>query len=147
MGLCCAAVAQTTIATGSIQGTVTDPLGAVVPFSTVTITNTAMGGAVRVNTTQSGTYSSGALLPGKYVVRVEARNFATQELPVVVDVAVTASGNVRVEIGPETRVMENSVLVIRVNTEQATIQGIIDTEQIEQLPIGIGRKFSDLAQL
>jgi len=35
---------------------------------------------------------------------------------------------------------------IRVNTEQATVQGVVTRDQIETLPIN-GRNFLDLAQL
>src|SRR5712692_1558391 len=65
--------AQTTVANGSIQGTVTDPSGAVVSGATVTVTNKSMGQLVTTTTSGSGTYSSGALLPGDYLVRVEAK--------------------------------------------------------------------------
>lgn len=143
---CSLAHTQTTIATGSVQGTVTDSSGAVIPFCTVTITDNATGGAVRATTNQSGTYSSSALLPGKYLLRIEAKGFATLELSVVVEVGVTASGNAQLEIGSEKRVIEVYAPEIRVNTEQAAIQGIINADQIEQLPLN-GRKFLDLAQL
>ena len=58
------AFSQTTIATGSIQGTITDPTGAVVPHATVTITNKSTGQNRVVVATTTGAYSSGALIPG-----------------------------------------------------------------------------------
>src|SRR6266849_7029362 len=84
-----AATAQTTISTGSIQGTITDPSGAVVYGAQITINNKATGQVVRTKSSSSGTYSSGALQPGNYVVQVEAKGFKTLELPVTVQVAVT----------------------------------------------------------
>ena len=68
---------QSTIATGSIQGTVTDPNDAVVPNASVTITNSATGEAKKVTTSSSGTFASGALTPGAYEVRIEAQGFQT----------------------------------------------------------------------
>ena len=67
-----------TISTGSIQGTVTDPNGAVIPNAAVTITNKATGQALKVNTSGSGTFTSGPLVPGNYEVKVEAQGFQTQ---------------------------------------------------------------------
>ena len=64
--------AQTTIATGSIQGTVTDPSGAVVSGAKVSIRNKATNQTILTATNSSGAYASGALTPGEYVVRVEA---------------------------------------------------------------------------
>ena len=67
------AMAQTTVAQGSIQGTVTDPSGAVVSGAKITITNKATGQVATTTSSSSGTYNSGGLIPGDYVVRVEAR--------------------------------------------------------------------------
>src|SRR4029077_15335776 len=61
------ASAQTTVAQGSIQGTVTDPSGAVVPGAKITITNKATGQIATTSSTSSGTYNSGGLIPGDYV--------------------------------------------------------------------------------
>ena len=58
------AFAQTTISTGSIQGTITDPSGAVVSGAKITITNKGTSQSVTVTSTSSGSYASGALLPG-----------------------------------------------------------------------------------
>src|ERR1700726_354353 len=81
--------AQTTVAQGSIQGSITDPSGAVVPGAKITITNTATGQVGNTTSSSSGTYNSGGLIPGDYVVRVEAQGFKTSQLPMVVQVAVT----------------------------------------------------------
>src|SRR6202162_4798710 len=94
-----AGFAQTTVSQGSIQGTVTDPTGAVVGGAKITITHKTTGQVTATSSSSSGTYSSGGLLPGDYVVRVEATGFKTTELPVVVQVTVTASGNVTLEAG------------------------------------------------
>src|ERR1700686_661934 len=98
--------AQTTVAQGSIQGTVTDPSGAVVSGAKITITNKATGQVSTTSSSSSGTYNSGGLIPGDYVVRVETKGFKTTQLPVVVQVAVTGSGNVKLELGQENTVIE-----------------------------------------
>ena len=139
-------LAQTTVSQGSIQGTITDPSGAVVSGARVTITNKATGQVVTQTTSSSGTYNSGALLPGDYTLKVEAKGFKTSEKPVTVQVAVTASGNVRLELGQESQMVEVQASSIQVNTEQATVQGVLTGEQIDKLPVD-GRNFLDLAQL
>ncbi|MCU1269571.1 MAG: Oar protein [Acidobacteriaceae bacterium] len=139
-------LAQTTISTGSIQGTITDQSGAVVGDAKVTITNKGTGQTFSVTTTPSGAYASGALNPGEYMVRVEAKGFKTTEAPVTVQVNVTSSGNFKLAVGPETEVVEVQGSDVEVNTEQATVQGILTSQQIENLPIN-GRNFLDLAQL
>jgi len=138
--------AQTTISTGSIVGTVTDPQGLVVAGAKITITEKATGHVVTTTTTSAGTYASGALIPGIYVVRVEASGFKTVEEAVKVEVEVTTSGNVKLQLGTAGQVVEVQATELQVNTEQATVQGVLSTEQIENLPIN-GRNFLDLAQL
>ena len=127
--------AQSTVATGSIQGTVTDPNGAVVPDAAVTITNKATGQTSKLTSSASGTYSSGALIPGTYTVRIEAKGFQTQVLNIPVQVGNTASGNAKLTLGQSTEVVEVTGSAVAVNTEQATVQGVLSTEQIENLPL------------
>src|SRR5215471_6065719 len=90
---------QTTVSTGSIQGSITDPTGAAVAAAQVTITGKATGQVIRTTTTSSGTYSSGALIPGDYTVRVEAQGFRALELQMTVQVGGTTTGNGQLEIG------------------------------------------------
>jgi hypothetical protein len=138
--------AQTTASTGSIQGTVTDPSGALVGGAKVTINNKSNGRLVTVTTTSSGAYTSGALTPGDYTIRIEASGFKTTEIPVTVQVGVTASGSAKLQVGQASQLVEVQGSTVEVNTEQATIQGVLTTQQIENLPIN-GRNFLDLAQL
>ena len=140
------AAAQSTVSTGSIQGTVTDPNGAVVPNAAVTITSKATGQTTKFTSSSSGTYASGALIPGEYEVRVEAKGFQTHVLTVPVQVGNIASGSAKLTLGQSTEVVEVTGSAVAVNTEQATVQGVLTTEQIENLPIN-GRNFLDLAQL
>jgi hypothetical protein len=138
--------AQTTVAQGSIQGTITDPTGAVVSDAKITITNKGTNQSTTVTSSSSGTYNSGGLIPGDYVVRVEAPGFKTTQQTVVVQVTVTSSGNIKLEIGQGSTVVEVQGSAITVNTEQSTVQGVLTGEQIDQMPID-GRNFLDLAQL
>jgi len=138
--------AQSTVSTGSIQGTVTDPNGAVVTNADVVITNKANGQTVKITSSSSGSFASGALQPGTYEVRVTAKGFQTQALTLPVQVGVTSSANAKLTIGQASTVVEVAASGVVINTEQATVQGVLTTEQIENLPIN-GRNFLDLAQL
>jgi hypothetical protein len=138
--------AQTTISTGSIVGTVADPTGAVVSGAKVLITNQGTGQVMTTTTTSSGTFASGALTPGEYTVRVEGQGFKTAQLSVVVEVNTTASANMKLALGESSQVIEVQASALAVNTEQATVQGVLTAQQIENLPIN-GRNFLDLAQL
>jgi len=140
------ALAQTTIGTGSVQGTVTDPSGAVVSGAKITITNKSTQQTIPSTTNTAGSYASGALIPGNYIVRVEAQGFKATETPVVVEVGVTSSVNVKMQVGQTSETVEVQGAAVAVNTEQATVQGVLNEQQIEDLPVN-GRNFLDLAQL
>jgi hypothetical protein len=145
--LCSALVcAQTTISTGSIQGIIADSTGAAIAGANVTITDKATGQVITTTTTSAGTYTSGALIPAEYLLKVEAKGFKTLNATVAVEVGVTAPGNFKLQIGNASETVEVEADTLQVNTEQATVQGVINTEQIENLPIN-GRNFLDLAQL
>src|SRR5947209_480609 len=137
---------QATISTGSVQGAILDPKGAVVVSAKVTITNKDTGQMLEPEVTSAGTYNSGPLPPGQYVVRVAAKGFKTVEQTVVVAVGIITTANVTFELGSESTVLRVESSAISVNTEQATVQGVLTAEQIENLPVN-GRNFLDLAQL
>ena len=139
------ALAQTTISTGSIVGSVTDASGALLPGAKVTITGPT-GQTVTTTTGSEGGYSAGHLIPGAYKVRIEAKGFKTAELPLEVKLDSTANGSVRLQIGQESTVVEVQASEVQVNTEQATVQGVLMADQIDNLPVN-GRNFLDLAQL
>jgi len=143
--LCSVAFAQTSVSNGSISGTVTDATGAVVPDAKVILTGPT-GQTVHATTSGAGTYSSGALVPGTYSVRAEAKGFKTTQLKVDVQVNNTANGNIKLEIGQESTVVEVQGSEVAVNTEQAEVQGVLTASQISNLPVN-GRNFLDLAQL
>ncbi len=141
-----AAFGQTTVSQGSIQGTVVDRTNAVIAGATITITNVATGQVVTVKTSSAGTYNSGGLPVGDYELRVQAKGFKTVELKIPVQIAVTSSGNVMLDIGQETTTVEVQTSAITVNTEQSTVQGVLSGQQIDNMPVN-GRSFLDLAQL
>jgi hypothetical protein len=143
--LCSVAFAQTSVSNGSISGTVTDATGAVVPNAKVTMTGPT-GQTVHATTSGAGTYSSGALVPGTYSVRAEAKGFKTTQLKLDVQVNNTVNGNIKLEIGQESTVIEVQGSEVAVNTEQAEVQGVLTASQISNLPVN-GRNFLDLAQL
>ncbi len=139
-------VAQTTVGTGSIVGTVSDASGAVVSGAKVVITNAGTNQSSDLTSNSSGSYNSGALPPGSYKVQVSAKGFSSVNQNVVVQVGNTSTANVRLPVGQESQVVEVQGSDVTVNTEQAQVQGVLTSAQIESLPVN-GRNFLDLAQL
>src|SRR5882762_6998421 len=141
-----AARAQATISSGNIQGTILDPNGASVSSAKVSITSKATGQTTKPEVTSSGDYNSGPLVPGIYVIRIECAGFKAVEKTVTVQVGTVTSGSFTLELGPGSTVVTVEGTAVSLNTDQATVQGVVTTAQIENLPLN-GRNFLDLAQL
>jgi hypothetical protein len=60
---------------GSIQGTITDPSGAVIPGVKITISSPETGYTKALTADAAGFYSLGPLLPGRYTITVEEAGF------------------------------------------------------------------------
>src|SRR5262245_43350963 len=82
--LCLALLAAPTLAlaqiggSGSIQGTIFDPSGAVVPGATIVATNVATGIETTRGASGAGVYAVSPLPAGEYKVAVSAQGFAPQ---------------------------------------------------------------------
>src|SRR5262245_12502683 len=88
------ASAQATISSGSIQGTILDGKGAAVTSAKVTVTSKGTGAMSTPSVTESGDYSVAGLVPGEYVLRVEANGFKTYQRIFTVQVGLITPGTV-----------------------------------------------------
>jgi len=102
------ALAQSTQSTGSIQGIVIDPQGAVVPDAKITVTSKATGQASSVPVSASGAFLTGQLNPGGYLLRVEAPGFQSALITLQVQVGVVTTNNVTLVVGSSATVVEDS---------------------------------------
>jgi hypothetical protein len=138
--------AQTTADTGSIVGMVRDPSGALVVGARITISNVRTGHVIELTSNSSGAFNSGGLIPGDYKTRITVRGFKPVEVASTVLVGNIVTVNADLKIGDGNEVVEVKGSALRVNTEQPAVQGVLNEQQIENLPVN-GRNFLDLAQL
>ena len=75
LGLSLSAALQASIDRGVIQGTVTDPAGALVPGAKVVVKNVDTNVEVTLVTNAVGFYLAPELVPGRYIIRTESRGF------------------------------------------------------------------------
>jgi hypothetical protein len=95
-----AAFAQSQATNGSIEGTITDASGAVLPGVTVTVTQTETGAERSAVTNDKGLYRAPLLPIGTYTVKAELQGFKTfQQTAVKVSVGETAVVNAAMSVG------------------------------------------------
>ncbi len=145
MFLAQATMAQTTLATGSIQGRITDPRGGALNAVKITFTSKATGAVRERSTNPSGLYTSGALMPGYYDVKMEAKGFQTEAATILVEVGITHGLDVKMFVRAENKlpIRQND---IQIYSEQPTVQGVITAAHINGVPVD-GRSFAQLAPL
>src|SRR3984893_15002211 len=135
------------IDTGSVVGIVTDPSGAAIPSATVTLSNEASGVTRSVTTNGDGEYQFAVVLPGTYSVQATAPNFESAvSTHVEIDVQSRPAINFALKVGTSSEVVEVSSVTPVLQTETADIGGVVQSQQINDLPLN-GRRYSDLALL
>src|SRR6266568_3355851 len=140
------ASSQTQITTGTIQGTVTDANGAIVPGANVEIKNLDTNFSKTLTTDDGGRFVSLALPPGNYSVTISKQGFATtvvEKVELTVGQALNLPISMKVS-GVEERVTVNvTPTVDTVKTESSTT---LNETAVSTTPI-LGRKFEDLLTL
>ena len=123
-------------ATGSIEGTVVDSGGGIIPGATVTATNDATAGTSTAVSQANGSFTIPSLVVGKYTVTVALQGFKTAVLK---DVQVSAGAPVSIkpilEVGgvTETVVVEGASQIIQ--TSSSAVSTVLNTNQIISLPL------------
>jgi hypothetical protein len=143
MGVCCSsAVAQS--GAGSIQGTVTDSSGAIIPGAAIHVVQQATNVATDTKSTNIGFYQVPDLFTGTYVVTVTAPGFNTYTTRIELLVSQNAVINPVMTIGAETQQVTVSANAVQLtNTENGTIGSTLENARINQLPMN-GRSLTAL---
>ena len=131
---------------GSIQGTVSDPSGAVVPSAKIVIASPDTGYMKVLVSDAAGFYSLGPLPPGRYTITVVAPGFDREVVKTAVAVGTVSSGNIVLKVGSAGTTVEVDAGALQINTDQVGVAGIISAQQLENLPVN-GRNVLDTAQL
>jgi hypothetical protein len=120
----------------SIQGTVTDPAGAVIPGATLTLTDTDTNHVLTATSNASGVYNFNALPPDHYNLTVSAKDFKQRVLQDVHLVPEQPNAvNVEMEIGDtQLTVTVSGSALPALETQTASTSGVVDSNQIQHLP-------------
>src|SRR6266851_1620597 len=129
---------------GTINGTVTDPSGAVVPHAEVKATELATNVDHNTVTTNEGQFAFQDIPIGMYKVTAKAAGFATT----TVDKVQVITGSVytlpvKLSVSQEATTVEVSAATLTLDTTTATQTQTIESQVVQDVPLN-GRDFTQL---
>ncbi len=131
--------------TGTLTGTVVDPLGAVVPGASITLTNQQTGAKLTTISNESGIFLFPSVLPAPYTLDVSVTGFRKYE---VKDIAIVMNerrslGQIALQVGQVEETVEVSAMATPVQTASAERAGVVTGTQLLNTAIR-GRDFVSL---
>jgi hypothetical protein len=131
---CSSAFAQS--GAGSIQGTVADSTGAVIPGATISVVNQATNSNTDTKSNNVGFYQVPALFAGSYTITVTAPGMKTYKTSLQLLVAQNAVINPEMSAGAVTQQVEVAAdLAQLTTTDNGTIASTLEAARINQLPM------------
>jgi hypothetical protein len=138
--------AQTT-GSGSIQGTVTDPSGALIPNASVKLVESSTEVTLTTKTSSGGDYAFPNINVGTYTVTVTAPGFETySSTGNVLEVGSSIAINAKLSVGSSDVKVEVRAEGLALQTEDATFKQTVDGVEMTEMPLN-GRNMAGLVSL
>ena len=132
------------LGSSALNGTITDPAGAVVPNSKIILTAVSTGYTRTAVTNSSGLYSFSELTPGLYSLTVDAPGFQLSKVPrVQLFVGQTMIQNVHLQVGSATQNVTVSAAAPLLTQSSGEVGTVIEQKTISEMPLN-GRSFLQL---
>ena len=132
---------------GSIAGNVVDATSAVVPEAKVTIRDLDRGTTASTTTNGSGNFRQGALIAGRYSVRVEKMGFRSYvQNDITVSVDQEASLSISLQVGQASDSVEVTAEASLLKADKSDVAIVFSQKLVEDIPV-VGRRFSSLSLL
>jgi hypothetical protein len=133
--------------TGTVQGVVADPSGAVIPGVEVELVNETTGGGVRQSSNAEGRYLFNLVAPGRYSVRASSPGFRNALVSgIVVEVARNVRADIVLQLGPVAEQIEVTTEVPRIDAVSAQVSTNVERQMMINLP-SLGRNSLTFAEL
>ena len=132
---------------GSIQGTVTDETGAVIPKAAVTARNVATDVRFTTRSNEAGLYLLGEMRPGTYDLEIEAPGFSKVfQRGLVVRIEDRMRADFALKVGQVTETVEVRAEATLLQPDSNPLGRVIEENSIKQLPLR-GRNAFELVLL
>jgi len=129
---------------GSIQGTVTDSTGGVIPGASIHVVNQATGVTSDSKTNGTGDYQVPGLFAGTYQITVSATGMRSDVQTLQLLAGQNAVINFPLSAGSVTQKVEVSADTVQlVTTTSPTLSSVLDNSRVNQLPMN-GREITTL---
>src|SRR5947209_3624659 len=113
----------------TLQGTITDSTGAVIPNGKVVIRNKGTGLERVVQTDEAGTYLAASLAPGIYTVEIQAPGMAKMVAnDVVLQVSQTVVQNFSLKVAATTETIEITAAAPVIESGTTSVGAVIDSK-------------------
>ncbi len=133
--------------TGTITGTVTDPSGAVVRNTRITVLNEATNALRTAETNDDGDFTVALLPPGRYRVTAESAGFRKSVFgDVTVDVDQTVRVDFALEVGAASEEVRVKDTPPAIQTDTSTLGQVVNNRLVQNLPLN-ERNFLNFALL
>lgn len=130
------ALAYGQVTTADITGNVTDPTGAILPNTAVTLENLATHEHQTTRTNQAGAYTFTYLQPGHYSVEVKSAGFKIFDVPDIdVEGGDHARADAKMQLGQENQTVQVTARTPLLQSDSSTLVTSISEQQTENLPL------------
>lgn len=138
---------QGSIDRGTIQGTITDEHGALIPGAQVMVKNTETNVEIKLKTNSAGFYLAPELVPGTYSVRVESQGFSPLSISNArVKAGSTTTADATLQVGAVSQHIDVAATVPLVENTPDNFTTTLTTNYIQDIPLQ-GRDIQSLVQL
>src|SRR5437773_590981 len=129
-----------------VLGIISDASGAVVPGSTVTVTNASTGVLQTVVSGPNGAFEVRYLVPGSYVVQAELPGFRTERRSIELRLGQMARLTFALHVGQIGEVIDVVAKGLLLETQSGVTGNVVTAEALVNLPLS-GRNFTTLGNL
>jgi hypothetical protein len=145
--LCFAVSAVAQVSTANVTGAVEDSSGARIAGAGVKLVNSQTGTENDSTTNQYGIFLLPGVIPGKYILQIERKGFATAQFTgITLNVGDSKQFLIRMKVSSVDQTVVIDAAGMTLNTSDASVSTVVDRKFVANIPLN-GRSFQDLISM